>query len=346
MAEMSLKDRIKKKMKEQANSSGSWTLNIPEGVKQLDKIKTRMNLDFIPYKTSNNPECAPGETFHRRRYGTHGNLGVDNKVRICPAYSFGLPCPVCERNKKLFKGTAEDQEIAKAQNLKKRELYNIIDADDEEAGIQIWDVSYHNFGKMLEEEINSDDTDEYAGFPELKGGYTLKCRFKEESFNNNNFMKVSRIDFEKREDFDKDILKEVTDLDKCLKLLSYEELEAELYGTAVAKKAKETEEEEVEEKAPPKKSFRVKKKEEPKEEVVEETEEEEAPFDVPEEKEEPKKEAVKRTRKTEAKTEESSEACPHGHKYGIDTDGKDECETCSKWEACGDEYEKRKKARK
>ena len=87
-------------------------------------------------------------------------------------------------------------------------------------------MSYHLFGKLLENEINEADDDEVAGFAELKGGKTLKVRFSESSMGTNKFLEATRIDFLDRDDYKKSILDDVVDLDTVFNILPYEELEA------------------------------------------------------------------------------------------------------------------------
>ena len=342
MSTQSLRDRIKQRMKEQSNSQGAWCIQLPEG-KEAFKTKPKMLLDLLPYvvSVSNNPEAKKGELLDRRKYGVHRNVGIDNKSRVCPQITLGLPCPICEARTKLMKGSEEDRAMA-PEKVKVRELYNVLDLNDEEKGVQVWDISYHLFTKQLEEEVNNDDTGDYAGYAELKDGYTLKLRFKDKTMpdkktgkNSEPFLEVSRIDFEKRDIYPKTILDEVNDLDKCLKVLSYSDLEKEFYGTGTVKEESEdvNEVEEVEEEPAPKKktSFRDKLKSKPIEEEeveVEEVEEEPAPKKV--------------ARKSKEK-EVAADECPNGYKFGVDTDSKDECGDCPNWDACGDLYEANKK---
>lgn len=334
--QMSMRDRIKQRMREQSNESGNWCVTVPEGKKQLDKLKTKMHLDIIPYvvTVTNKVEAKKGELWYRAKYAVHRNIGIDNKVRICPLLTVKQPCPVCEARAKLLKGNAEDREIAASIKPKIRELYNVIDLDNEDAGVQLWDISLHLFGKQLEEELNNDDTGDFAAFPDLKGGYTLKCRFKEKTFEGKDFHEVSRIDFEKREDYKPSILDEAIDLDKCLKILSYEDLEKEFLGSGVV------EEESIEDAEVDKH-----KEEKPIERKASRFREEKEEISNDDEEEKPTLHRQQKKHESEEKKENEGE-CPSGYKFGIDTDGKDECAECKVWEACSDEYDKRKSTRK
>jgi hypothetical protein len=60
--------------------------------------------------------------------------------------------------------------------------------------------------------------------------------------------------------------------------------------------------------------------------------------------EEPEEEAPKSSRKKEAEPKgKSGERCPHGHKFGVDTEKFEECDDCKLWNSCADEKDKRKK---
>jgi hypothetical protein len=61
-------------------------------------------------------------------------------------------------------------------------------------------------------------------------------------------------------------------------------------------------------------------------------------------KEEQEEEVPKSSRKKEAEPKsKSGERCPHGHKFGVDTEKFEECDDCKFWNECADEKDKRKK---
>ena len=77
-------------------------------------------------------------------YLMHFNIGIEgNKTaEICPkTFSKAARCPICEAVAKLYKlNTAEDKVLASQIRAKKRHLFNIIDMNDKEKGIQILEV--------------------------------------------------------------------------------------------------------------------------------------------------------------------------------------------------------------
>ena len=222
----SMKDRFKKRAKEGAQKG--FSVNLPEDVKRFTPKKGTYKLDVIPYTVSakRHPDgVTAGEQWCRRPFLIHYGIGVDNKPQICPR-TIGKPCPICEYYEREKKRPGADEEAIKEIRAKARELYNVIDLDNEDDGVQVFEMSYHLFGKLLEGEINEADDDEIAGFAELKGGKTLKVRFSEATMGKNKFLEATRIDFLDRDDYKKSILDDVVDLDSVFNVLPYEELEA------------------------------------------------------------------------------------------------------------------------
>ena len=222
----SMRDRFKKRAKEGAQKG--FSVSLPENVKRFAPKKGTYKLDVIPYTVSakKHPDgVAAGELWCRRPFLIHYGVGVDNKPQVCPR-TIGKPCPICEYYERERKRPGADEDALKEIRAKARELYNVIDLDNEDEGIQVLEMSYHLFGKLLENEINEADDDEVAGFAELKGGKTLKVRFSESSMGTNKFLEATRIDFLDRDDYKKSILDDVVDLDTVFNILPYEELEA------------------------------------------------------------------------------------------------------------------------
>lgn len=221
-----MRDRFKKRAQEGA--TGGFSVNLPEGVQRFSPKKGTYRLDVIPYvvSASRHPDgVKEGDIWCRRPFLIHFGVGVDNKRQICPR-TVGSPCPICEYYERERRRPGADEDALKEIRAKARELYNVIDLNDKEAGIQVFEMSYHLFGKQLEHEINEADDDDVAGFAELKDGKTIKVRFSEASMGVNKFLEATRIDFLDRSDYKKSILDEVVNLDEVFNILSYEDLEA------------------------------------------------------------------------------------------------------------------------
>ena len=86
-------------------------------------------------------------------YLIHYNLGVegDKKAEVCPK-TYGKPhkCPICEAVAKLYKlNTAEDKALAGQLRAKRRFLFNVIDMNEKDKGIQILEMGPKNYEALV-----------------------------------------------------------------------------------------------------------------------------------------------------------------------------------------------------
>lgn len=201
---------------------------MPDDKKQFAlKSDKAVRLDIIPYEVGEgNPFADKGELHYERTFWVHRGIGVDGTSYVCLSKTCGEPCPICEFRAKLMKDPDADEDLIKDLSPKERQLFNVINTKEKNKGVQIWEISFHLFGKRLDTEIkNSDDDDNYENFAELEGGFTLKCGIDEKSFGGQSFYEVSSIGFKPRnEDYDDDILAEAACLDDLLIIKEYDEL--------------------------------------------------------------------------------------------------------------------------
>ena len=223
------------KMKARAAASseggGGTTIQLPQGVK-IHKPKVGVEIfDVIPYTVTDkrNPKDSVGDLVPYRTYSYHGNVGPQGEMRVCPS-TINKPCPVCEEHTKLRRDADANEDEVKALRKKDRQLFNIRMKGSKE--IEVMDMSYYNFGKLLDDEINADENNEGAvlfGLPQ--GGKSIKVRWVEASMGTRKFIQAKRIDFVDRADLGDKILAKAVDLDKALKLPTYDELEEAFHGT-------------------------------------------------------------------------------------------------------------------
>jgi len=356
------------KQKTQATQYGH--LKLPRNVSVFkEEPGSRVRLDILPYVVTdeNHPDrddengiALPGELWYKRPYKLHRGVGVENASVVCPT-SFGKPCPICEYRARLLKEGGDKATIA-ALKPSLRNLYVVVPKDSKtyEEKPHIWDISQFLFQNQLNEEI--EENEDYAVFPDLEEGLTLRIRFSEETFQKNKYASTSRIDFEERDEpYDESILKEVPNLDEVLDVLPYSKIEALFFGTElnVYEDEDEDEEEEITTRKRKAKSLRedpqfnklMKEEEEEEDESEDEGEDDEEdssyddedieddnvePDDEEDDDEEPKK-APTRTRTK--KTVSNNNKCPYGHKFGTDCEKYDECDDCDLWEECLEEKE-------
>lgn len=381
----SMRDKARQKATTRNTGGSGFKLSLESEVEFFIPKKGTFDLDIIPYEVTvdNHPQgIEAGDLWYERTIFVHYGIGAEEKAVLCRK-TIGERCPICEHRAELLKDADVDENITNALKPKERQLFNVIDLNDEDKGVQLWEMSYFLFGATLEEELREGDED-WGGFADLEGGYTLKTRFSKKKLGRNEFLEVSRIDFDERDDYEEDILDDVQDLDSILNVLSYKELQAlylELDGSEEddeeerpkkpsrkKKKKKEVEEEpeeddvveededdEEEEKKPKKRRSRKKKKADPEPEE----EENEDQDDEDEEEPAPKKRRGRKKKKAdpEPEPEEDDEdndedgTCEYGATFGKDCETLDECEECEDWEACRDlkdslDSKKRKKKRK
>jgi len=206
----------------------STSLAIPKDAKtfRLDKEGMR-KVDIIPFRAGKgNPFADEGELHFERTYYVHKNVGPNQDMYVCPAKTAGKPCPICEYRTALTKKPDADEDLIKDLAPKERQLFNVIDVEKPEDGVQIWDISFYLFGKLLDARIRkSEDDDEYEYFADLQDGKTLRLGVEEQSFGGKSFYSVESIDFKnRREGYDEDILEQSHCLDDIVQLIPYDKL--------------------------------------------------------------------------------------------------------------------------
>lgn len=289
----SLSSKVAERVANRQNGSKGFSyLMLPDNV-EVFKPKKEGNVRFniIPYVAGkNNRDADPGELDFEFTFWTHTiGEGDDRRTIVCPKKTYGKPCPICEEVERLSKNYVENQEEIKAIKAKQRQLFNIVDARDEENKIQIYDTSYFKgFGELLDKRLrNFDDEDDedFRDFADIPGGRTLKVMFAEDTFGGRKFFAPSSIDFvARKEELDESIIDKAVCLDSCLKVLDYDQILKLIAGTQDEPEDEEEEKEDRKRK-PVAKHETVRKPSKPaRDEEEDEEEEEEEP-----EEEQPKK---------------------------------------------------------
>jgi hypothetical protein len=248
----------------------STSIRLPEGMSffTLDSDKTR-RVDIIPFITGKgNPfQKDPGQPHYERTFFTHRGIGPngdtfictqktggyvrDEKGKIVEFQPAGSKCPVCEYQHLLSRDPNADPQQVKDLAPKERQLFLVIDLADPDKGPQLWDVSYHLFGKLLDKRMN--DAEEDSGwdmFYHPTKGMSLKLGVTENKGGGYTFFEVTTIDFlPRRQQYSMDILEKVPCLDKLIVIPNYDELKSTLLqvdpearGKSKAKKSDDDEE--------------------------------------------------------------------------------------------------------
>lgn len=191
-----------------------------EGVKKLD---------IIPYlvpENAHNPFAEAGDLHFERTYYTHRDIGPDGDMYPCLKKTFGAACPICDHRASMLRDPDADEKEVKSLAPKERQLWNIFDQDDPDKGVQLWDFSFHLFGKQLDARVNnSDEEDGYEFFADPDEGLTLKVGFEEKSFGGNTYYEATTIDFKpRRTALSDELLNKALILDDILIRYDYDEL--------------------------------------------------------------------------------------------------------------------------
>jgi len=210
-------------------------VKLPDGTQFFSPKKAgTYRLEIIPYevpanpKGGQNPNAQAGELHYERTYFSHRGIGADEKSYVCPAKTTGKPCPICEHRKELMRDKDADEDLIKSLSPKQRQLWNIYDHGDVEKGVQVWDVSFHLFGKQLKATINNADEDDgWEYFADPADGLTLRVGMEEKSFAGNSFLEAASIGFKaRREPLSDEILDAAQPLDDLLILVEYSKLKS------------------------------------------------------------------------------------------------------------------------
>lgn len=223
-----------RRQKEHKSGFERTSIILPENM-EMFKLKAGKNyrVDIIPYIAgSGNPHADEGKPYYERTYFRHPGLGSGEDAYVCLHQTFKEKCPVCEyRAKAASKGTL-DKKSLKDLAPKERQLFNVFDHGEPDKGVQLWEISFHNFGKLLDVRVKTRDEDEdyikFWWFSDVKRkGCTLKLTVTEEQMEERTFPKVTAIDFKPRkEPLSDEILEQAACLDECLVHTPYDKLKA------------------------------------------------------------------------------------------------------------------------
>ncbi len=202
------------------------SLQLPEGTElfSFDKART-YRLDLLPFKPKRTNDYVDAGFWHYEwTYFRHTIPTAKGVRNYCCLQSFGKPCPICEELSKLERSGSTDAEGLKKMKAKERQLFNLIDLDNKDKSVQIFEFNHWQFGKHLDEKVSAKA--KYDGFYHLEGGRTLEVTTEKNVYDGRTTYKPKEgaFEFEERPDYDEKILDEVHQLDDLPKEYSYKEL--------------------------------------------------------------------------------------------------------------------------
>jgi hypothetical protein len=186
-------------------------------------------LDFLPYEVKSYPLVEAGSLHYERTFFIHRQVGAARVDAICPKATANERCPICEHIRTLPDVTEAERKILRDMLPKQRQLWLPIDLDHKDKGVQLWEYSFHNFGKLLKAILDADEDEKFIHFHDPDAGYSMRILFEEDRVGEKGrpFWKAVSIDFKKRtEPYPDELIDSLPCLDDLLLIPTYDELEA------------------------------------------------------------------------------------------------------------------------
>lgn len=205
-------------------------------VKFYKMTKGGHRFNIIPFviKSKNHPRVRAGTTeIGKLDYGfdvwIHKYVGGYNHL-LCLKKTFNRSCPACELQAELEK-KGKVEEAGKLKS-KRTVLYNVIDADDEDEGIQVFEVAHFLFEKeLIEAAKETSDNGELINFANVRNGKIVAFRASPAKYEGGSYFKFKNFTFEDRDErLPKDVVDDAISFDELLHIPTKEETEKILYG--------------------------------------------------------------------------------------------------------------------
>lgn len=206
-------------------------------------------ISIIPFiiKTKKHPAiqqgASVGDEVYALDYWRHAGVGPNKAFVVCPKRTWNKPCPICELADQMKLEHGPESKQYTDLLAKHRVVYNVIAADEDE--LQVMEESYALFETELIKVAKAKAVrkgQDFIRFAKLSEGLDVLFSAERTTFQKAEFNKYSAFDFEKRETPRKASLVDKSyALDEFLNQMSYDDLNALLYG------ASDDEEEEISE---------------------------------------------------------------------------------------------------
>ena len=217
MGRRSRKGRVSARRWREEVRGGSNYLKLPEGVSMFSAKPGTYRLDFMSFVAGKgNPRAEPGEMYFERTFFVHQGIGPNKDWHLCLARTFKKPCPICEFRAKMSADPTADEDLIKSLAPKERQLWLVKDLMNDPDGVQVWEVSYHLFGKQLKDKINnSDEEDGYDFFADPTDGLTMRLALQQSD--KGKWTDVGDIEFRARKrQYDPEVAEEMPCLDDLI----------------------------------------------------------------------------------------------------------------------------------
>ena len=241
----SLKDRLNKSYENKDKGGGGRPSAMDwkkvENVKFYKPKEGKNKINIIPYKTKtkNDPlvasgDCKIGEESYMLDLFIHTSIGPTQSDVICLKENFHKKCPICDQRQEFYDQGKKAE--ASALKPKRQCFYNVIDEDNSEEGLQVFNISHFLFEKELIEEARaaSDDGD-IVDFVDIEDGKMVCFRGSKTTSTINDksvtFLEYKSFSFKNRsEALDPDLVEQAISFDELMIVHTPEEIETILYG--------------------------------------------------------------------------------------------------------------------
>ena len=225
---------------EHTSGYSTTCLKIPEGVSFFEAKPGMYTVDIVPYTVNRgkndaggNPFAERGELHWERTYYRYRQVGPAGKPYIATGKTFNKPDPIQDYISQEARKADSDAAALKKLNPQERQIFLLSHHEDLAKGLKIWDCAFNNFGKLLDQRIQT--SPESFGwdrfyFPE-QDGMSLRLTIIEDSFAGTKFSNVKAIDFVPRSGpLPDSIVNHGYQLDDFLIELPYENLKKIFFG--------------------------------------------------------------------------------------------------------------------
>lgn len=215
------------------------------------KVARTVAAEFVPFLVTEShfrydKDCQfsrPGVMYPRRTFYVHNEIGPDGEKHCCAKSTFYKPCPVCDLRTKLSQHPdKESQDRAWSLKPSRRQLYLLIERDMNDwslgADIQLWDESYHSWGKQLDQYIAGTpkvDLEAYEQYYHPVRGYTVMMQGNKEKTGGGGgeYTKWGVREFKsRREELPRKIFRHGFNLDDMIVETDYAEFKDRFMGAA------------------------------------------------------------------------------------------------------------------
>lgn len=195
------RSRVRQVAEERKSGYSTTTLKLPEGLGFWQPEVGLNTIDILEYTTGKgNPKVhnEEGVPWYERTYWKYRAIGADEKDYVAAGKTFGHKDPIQEFRQAEVRKPSHDAAHIKSLEPKERQLFLIYDHKHPEKGVQLWEYSYHMFGKLLLDQIVASPEErnwDMFYYPD-KRGFSLELNVQKKSMGQGNpFNQVISIYF-------------------------------------------------------------------------------------------------------------------------------------------------------